>query len=82
MMDLPPIRTPEPVWSEFADQCRQEAGQWFLLGEQLSRSTAWHIQAGRYAAFRPAGTFEASARNTHGSRGDVYVRFLGKRTRR
>lgn len=77
----PPEQTVEPVWSELSAQLREEPGRWALLGTQLARSTAWHIQTGRYAAFRPAGTFEARVRNTNGNRGDVYVRFLGKRPR-
>jgi hypothetical protein len=71
----------DPVWAALADQLRQEPGRWALLGEQLARSTAWHIQQGRYAAFRPAGTFQAKVRNTTGNRADIYVRFRGKRPR-
>jgi hypothetical protein len=74
----PPPQSGEPVWSELADQLRGEPGRWALLGQQLARSTAWHIQQGRYAAFRPAGDFQARVRNTNGNRGDIYVRFLGK----
>lgn len=74
--ELPPPG-PEPVWSDFAQLCREQPG-WHHLG-RMARSTAWHIQTGRYAAFRPAGAFLARVRNTEAGRGDVYVSFRGKR---
>jgi hypothetical protein len=77
----PPPQMGEPVWSELADKLRAEPGRWALLGAQLARSTAHHIQTGRYAAFRPAGSFQTMVRNTQGNRADVYVRFRGKRRR-
>ena len=78
--DLPAQRG-EPVWSELADQLREEPGRWALLGQQIARATAHHIQTGRYASFRPAGTFQARVRNTNGNRADVYVRAVAKRRR-
>lgn len=79
--DPPPVLG-EPVWSELANELRANPGRWALLGEQLARSAAYHIQQGRYAAFRPAGAFEARVRNTNGSRADIYVRALPTARRR
>jgi hypothetical protein len=77
--DLPPRGGPEPVHAALARELRAFPGHWQLLGSNMPRSTAHHIQIGRYAAFRPAGAFEARVRNSRGTRGDVWVRFRGKR---
>jgi hypothetical protein len=76
--DLPPVSR-ALVHASMAEKVRKANGRWVLLGTDLSRSLAWHIQTGRYAAFRPVGCYEARVRNTQGSRGDVYVRWIGGR---
>lgn len=80
MAELPPRRG-EPRWSQLATACRADPGGWHLVGYQLARSMAWHIQQGHYAAFRPAGQFESQVRNCDGSRADVWVRYRGRRSR-
>ena len=63
-----------------AAQLRNNPGHWGMLEEfpvekrHDAGMLAWQIRHGKLVAFRPAGTFEASAR-TEGDLVKVYARF-------
>jgi hypothetical protein len=65
-----------PRWQDEADKLRAAPGQWALLVHKPTRSAAANMQQsirnGAPAAFRPKGTFEATARGC-----DVWVRYVG-----
>lgn len=60
-----------------AEQARRAPGVWFELAERPTVDSAWSLQhsivSGRKAAFRPAGTFQASARGRV-----VLIRYVGE----
>lgn len=64
-------------WIEEAMQARANPGEWFFLTERDTYDATWsfahQIVIGRKAAFRPAGSFEAVARDRK-----VIIRFVGE----
>lgn len=64
---------------KFADQLRKHPGDWAVFREDANSSIAFQVKTGKVAAFRPAGAFEAVCRGITpgGSRGRIYVRFVG-----
>jgi hypothetical protein len=68
---------------KFADALRKHPGDWAIWRDDANSSLAYQIKTGQVAAFRPARTFEAVCRSTgpgSGSRGTVYVRYIGNQT--
>ena len=66
-------------WRDEAAELRANPGRWALLTQtegNKARNLVVQIKMGRLQAFRPAGTFEATARA-----GSVYARFLPDHTR-
>jgi hypothetical protein len=63
-----------------ADALRARPGEWAHVTThstaQSSASLAYAIRAGKYAAYTPAGHFEARARTVDGEH-RVYVRYVG-----
>lgn len=65
---------------EFAEALRANPGRWAVLADDASASVVTSVKAGRYAAFRPAGSFEATSRGIgKANRAKVYVRYVGPR---
>ena len=60
-----------------AKEARENPDKWFRLQTKDTPERAWtaaaQIKAGRRAAFRPAGTYDAVARGC-----DVLIRYLGR----
>jgi hypothetical protein len=69
-------------WQKVANQLRQYPGRWARMPGTFSHSVPGFIQAGRMAAFRPAGTFEATMRGSskdgERGRGRLYLRYIGE----
>jgi hypothetical protein len=63
-------------YQKIADALRASPGAWFDVDERETQDAAWSFQqairTGRRAAFRPAGSFEASCRGL-----TVTARFVG-----
>lgn len=73
-----PGRLPDTRYVEIANQLKTRPGEWALILEKGHQTTAARIRSGRISAFRPTGTFEATARNTdEQGRCQVYARFVG-----
>lgn len=75
--ETPPQRKPNRVsWLVEAQQLRSRPGMWARIADRntkhSARSMVWQIHTGALLAFRPAGDFEASARD-----GAVWARYLG-----
>lgn len=68
-------RTLHVKHSEFAAALRDRPGQWALFGTFQSSGVAAQIRDGALAAFRPAGTFEATSRTTDAGI-DIYARCI------
>lgn len=78
-------RTPSAEWQSIADQLRRRPGKWALVKSGINGGFASHIKAGRIVAFAPAGSFEATWRQSAGPTadkafpgGDLYVRYVGE----
>lgn len=60
-----------------AEEAMASPGVWFRLQSKDTAEKAWsaaaQIRAGRRAAFRPAGSFEAVARDC-----DVLIKYVGE----
>lgn len=68
-------------WDLVAAALRERPGEWAMVKENTSSSTAVNISLGRLISFRPAGAFEArsvKAAKEGGERRDVYARFVGE----
>lgn len=63
-----------------ADALKCRPGEWALVLEGVSVSTARYIKNGTYAAYRPAGAFDATYRTSPKGEGmgDIYARYIGK----
>lgn len=57
--------------------CRENPGQWFQLQDRKHSSVTGAIRNGRIKGAAP-GEFEAVSRNTKDTKGDIYVRYVGK----
>ena len=64
-----------------AAACRQQPGQWVLVGTYGGRTsamvTANHVRTGRLASYLPAGAYEAEVRGDERPEPEVWVRHLG-----
>lgn len=69
-------RPVSPKWLAIAEALRARPGEWAYVGNHYT-SKAAEIKQGRLCAFRPAGSFDAVARNVANSRGDLYVCYIG-----
>lgn len=63
-------------WYRIAAQLRARPGDWAAISVADSTNTPSFIRSGRYAAFRPAGAFDAVGRRVNGTY-TVYARFVG-----
>lgn len=75
---------PEPdgrgrgAWDDTAEALRSRPGEWALVAEDVSASTAIAIKRARLAAFAPAGSFEAVSRSaSNNRRARIYARYVG-----
>jgi hypothetical protein len=68
------------AWKDEAEELRSHKGQWAILKTYpkgpKAGALAQSVKAGKLAAFRPAGSFEAVAR-TVDNEGHVYARYVG-----
>lgn len=64
-------------WASIAAELRAHPGRWAKVAEDEWPSAAGCIKRGKFAAFRPAGSFEAAHRSVVGRKGDVYARYVG-----
>lgn len=75
----PPVNR-SSTWLEEASQLRACPGQWAVIcikpHSRAAVAMASHISNGNLAAFRPAGTFEATSRTVDGE-ARVYARYVG-----
>lgn len=67
-------------WRDVALAARRAMGDYIVLENERSVIASF-INAGRYAAFRPAGRYEAVTRNNHidehgAKRATIYVRYI------
>lgn len=67
-------------WREIAQAARRAKGDYIVLENERSVIASF-INAGRYAAFRPAGRYEAVTRHNHiddqgAKRATIYVRYI------
>lgn len=81
--DPPPNAAGRPSltdWRAVAAALRERPGEWALVVEGVSISTATNIKKARLVAFAPAGSFEAVARNGSNKtkRADIYARYVGE----
>jgi hypothetical protein len=68
------------AWRDEAAELRDRPGEWAVVATMPSNRAAAmtaNIRLGKLAAFRPAGTFEATKRGE-----DVWVRYVGDGTGR
>lgn len=73
-----PGRMPDRKYVLIAEALKYHPGEWALILEKGHQTTAARIRSGRISAFRPAGHFEATARNTdEQGRCRVYARYIG-----
>jgi hypothetical protein len=80
----PPPAKVRKTWGRhylIAHKLRAKPGEWAVVGAyggaESAGATARHIQHGRLEAYRPAGSFEATARTVDGE-DRVYARFVGE----
>jgi hypothetical protein len=72
-------RTPDQKYVLIAEELKTNPKEWALILEQGHQTTAARIRSGRISAFRPKGSFEATARNTdEQGRCQVYARYIGE----
>ena len=65
-------------WEAIAKELRSNPEQWAVVAENVSSATAYLIRTGKYLAFQPAGTFEATTRgNANGRAAQIYARYVG-----
>ncbi len=81
---LPPSRKlgrEASAYFEEAAELKAHKGQWAVLKTfdkpSGAGSLASAVKNGKYAAFAPAGSFEAVSRTTDDGKGCVYVRYVG-----
>jgi hypothetical protein len=74
---LRPGRGPSPKHVAIVEALRATPGEWALVLRGATRSAATEISHGTLLAYRPAGSFEATARK-NGDRHDIYARYVGE----
>jgi hypothetical protein len=78
------VRNPEsPNWTEVAEQCRANPGEWHLVAEDAPHSFYVSVRQGGVTAVRPSVGFEVTTRNNHRDedgrrRADLYLRYNPK----
>jgi hypothetical protein len=82
-MSTPGKPRPQTRHRPIAEQCRRSPDKWQQVRTYPSHNaayvTAWHIRHGAFAAYRPAGHFEAEVRTERGEP-TVYARYIGPST--
>lgn len=64
-------------WAGISALLRDRPGEWAVVAEDVSVSTASHIKRGRFRGF-VAGEFEAVSRNVINGRAEkIYARYVG-----
>jgi hypothetical protein len=75
----PPGVQGRPIkYANEASELKARRGEWALLSEKASSSTASMIKNGVLASFRPPGSFEAVCRNQRLGYGEIYARYVGE----
>lgn len=75
---VPPAQLNRKPWKNVAAKLRARPGEWAHIGRELSTYVT-QINQGSLAAFRPAGSFEATCRNVGPDRrADLWVRYVGE----
>lgn len=67
-------------YEKIAAELRKHPGQWALVAHDIPTSKVGNIKHGLYAAFRPAGAFEACSRGVTPNKNraaELYVRYIG-----
>jgi hypothetical protein len=64
-------------WYEIADDLRADPGRWALVAENVPRSHASQIRAGQKKAFQPPEDWLVQTKGPRGTRGDIYMAFIG-----
>lgn len=73
-----PGRNPDAKYVAIAETLKNRPNEWALILEKGHQTTAARIRTGRISAFRPKGSYEATARNTdEQGRCQIYARFVG-----
>lgn len=73
MYDAPMARTSER-WAFVKEVLDANPGRWVIITRNGHGSWPAHINNGRLAAFRPAGTYEAKMRLGNSVRGTIIAR--------
>lgn len=74
----PPASGRQREYAMFAQALRDNPGRWAILPGPPRSGISSQVQQGKYAAFRPAGAFEAvSRRSLDDNKPRTYVRFVG-----
>lgn len=81
--ELPPANfgRKNPLHTKYAgiaDELKANPGEWGLVGENLPTSLSYAIRNDTQAAFRPAGHYESTVRNTTRNRSDIWARYIGE----
>lgn len=65
--------------AEIAAKLRSKPGRWALIQESVSGGvTVTIVKTAKFAAYEPAGAFEATSRRRPDGRFDIYARYLGE----
>jgi len=68
----------ESPHSEIAAELRARPGEWARVLTGAPPNTTTRIKKGMTVAYRPAGTFDATARSIKRNRGDIWARYVGE----
>lgn len=75
---VPPARTNKASkHAENAKALREKPGMWAIVAEGAATGMSSAINSGSYAAYRPKGEFEATARSEGDGKYTVYARYIG-----
>jgi len=80
--EVPPVQTAgrphSKKWAAVADALKSNPGEWAVVAENVSPTTAHLIRSGSLKAFAPKGAFEAVTRGNKNNRAEsVYARYVG-----
>lgn len=65
-------------WAVIAQELEENIGEWAVVAEDVSSTTAYLIRAGKLKAFSPAGAYESVSRgNEKGKAKLIYARYVG-----
>jgi hypothetical protein len=64
-------------WEDVAAKLRKQPGEWGLIYEDIPRAHAGQIRAGLKPAFQPPDEWLVMTKGPRGSRGDLYMAFVG-----